>query len=280
VKFHNYNFNNAAALRDCPHCTFHTETDSGARTARTKGLRFYNVDRRIRYNYPFRGIFWDLDGSLTGLGPNTYATRDYPHLMFPECTLNKEVYDGIICDHTTQLRRIAFYDHQPTKDFQDDYMKIMQWDSNILEQYESNMSGYLEDLSKYTIVAEKDLRDPNNGYTAVFATGHTYKYHYGTILNFDAMKVELSERWQPSDKDVFLYHNFTDKRVYINVTIDDVQKPNGTLLGTPSLYQTGYNLVFNETDPMEFRMVVNGKQGNERRRRTIQIDAARCWGTC
>jgi hypothetical protein len=141
-RFHNYNFNKAAALKDCPHCTSYLETDSGARTTKVSGLRFYNVDRRIQYQWPYRGIFWDLDGSLTGVGTNSYATRDYPHLMWPECTLKKDTHDGIVCDSRTQLRRISMYDHVPYWDFQYDYLKIYQWDQSVQDQY-SDINVYL-----------------------------------------------------------------------------------------------------------------------------------------
>jgi len=43
------------------------------------------VPRRIKYQFPFREIINDLDGSLTGLGANTWATYAYPHTDQPEC---------------------------------------------------------------------------------------------------------------------------------------------------------------------------------------------------
>ena len=66
ARFYNYNFNEAAALGECSHCFHPAATDSGARTYKTSRLEFTDVTRRIKYQYPFRGIFHDLDGSLTG----------------------------------------------------------------------------------------------------------------------------------------------------------------------------------------------------------------------
>ena len=66
ARFYNYNFNEAAALGDCSHCFHPAATDSGARTYTTSRLEFTDVTRRIKYQYPQRGIFHDLDGSLTG----------------------------------------------------------------------------------------------------------------------------------------------------------------------------------------------------------------------
>ena len=80
-KFYNYDFNSAAALSDCAHCWHPASTDMGARTITTENLYFdeATVPRRIGYSYPFRGIFADMDGSLTGLGENTWATMDLSH---------------------------------------------------------------------------------------------------------------------------------------------------------------------------------------------------------
>jgi len=65
--FFNFNWNDAAALGTCSHCFHPAATDSGARTVRTTGLGFDNtVTKRIRYQSPWRAIFHDLDGSLTG----------------------------------------------------------------------------------------------------------------------------------------------------------------------------------------------------------------------
>jgi hypothetical protein len=80
ARFYNYDFNSAAALGDCSHCFHPASTDSGARTYTTKRLEFTDVDRRIKYQYPERGIFHDMDGSLTGLGADTYATKGHRHV--------------------------------------------------------------------------------------------------------------------------------------------------------------------------------------------------------
>lgn len=80
TRFYNYNFNEAAALGDCSHCFHPAATDSGARTYTTQRLEFTDVTRRIKYQYPERGIFHDMDGSLTGKGADTYATKGYKHV--------------------------------------------------------------------------------------------------------------------------------------------------------------------------------------------------------
>jgi hypothetical protein len=65
VQFFDYNWNNAAALGTCSHCFHDAATDSGARTVRISNLEYNNVNKRIRYQFPFRGIFLDQDGTTT-----------------------------------------------------------------------------------------------------------------------------------------------------------------------------------------------------------------------
>lgn len=79
AKFYNFDFNNAAALGDCSHCFHPASSDMGARTVALQNLEFTDVTKRINYQYPFRGIFWDRDGSLTGLGAGSWATPNWKH---------------------------------------------------------------------------------------------------------------------------------------------------------------------------------------------------------
>jgi len=101
AKFYNLDFNEAAALGDCSHC-FGPTQDSGARTFKTQGLVFdeETVPRKVRYQFPYAGIIHDLDGSLTGKGANSFASAYFRHLEVDECEVDKEVYDGVLCDDT------------------------------------------------------------------------------------------------------------------------------------------------------------------------------------
>jgi hypothetical protein len=81
TKFYNYDWNNAAALGTCSHCFHDAATDSGARTIRVKDLYFdTTVPKKIFYQTPWRAIFLDQTGELTGLGANTWAVPYWPHL--------------------------------------------------------------------------------------------------------------------------------------------------------------------------------------------------------
>lgn len=112
ARFYNYDWNTAAALGSCSHCFHDGATDSGARTVSFSGLYFdETVKRRIKYQFPFHAIYFDKDGTLTGKGPNTWATPHEKHHEVPECETDLDVYDGVVCDSSIEVRRLAFHNY-------------------------------------------------------------------------------------------------------------------------------------------------------------------------
>jgi hypothetical protein len=99
ARFFNFDWNQAAALSSCSHCFHPAATDSGARTIRFSNLSFdSSVQRIANYQYPWRAIFLDEDGSLTGKGPMSWATPYYAHHNQTECEYNETYYGGVFCD--------------------------------------------------------------------------------------------------------------------------------------------------------------------------------------
>lgn len=114
VNFFNFDVAEKAALGSCSHCFFADSTDSGARTVTFSNIHFdSSVTIKIRYQFPWRDIFYDTDGSLTGLGPNTWALPYFPHNDQPECITDMQVYDGLLCNSSVQVRRVVFYNFSP-----------------------------------------------------------------------------------------------------------------------------------------------------------------------
>jgi len=119
-------------LSTCSHCYHPQATDSGARTITTSNLKFDStVHTRIRYDYPYKAIFYDLDGTLTEKGPQTWATHHYPHLDVPECEHLEWVYNGVTCDNTAQVRRVAFRSATPNALFSGMEFRIVPYDENL-----------------------------------------------------------------------------------------------------------------------------------------------------
>ena len=115
VNFYNFNWNEAAALGSCSHCFHPAATDEGGRTVKFSGLYFHSsVTRKIKYQIPLSAIYADLDGTLTGLGPNTWATSYSKRHMWDACTYLEEEYGGVICDSSVEVRTIIFNKYTPS----------------------------------------------------------------------------------------------------------------------------------------------------------------------
>lgn len=90
---------------------------------------------------PWRSIFFDKTGSLTGKGPNSWFLAYWKHLLQPEC---EEAIGGIVCDSSVQVRRVAFWGMPDN--FYGMRLKIAKIDNDIVksmsaEEYET----YLDD---------------------------------------------------------------------------------------------------------------------------------------
>ena len=65
-----------------------------------------------------------------------------------------------------------------------------------------------------------------NAWTAPWVTGHKYKFSWGnTGVDFESVAIDVSERWQETDKPIYLIHNFTDVRAKMDVKVGP--KSNG-----------------------------------------------------
>jgi len=193
IKFYNFNWNDAAAIGSCSHCFREDATDSGARTAKFEGLFFDStVDRRIRYQAPRRAIFHDLDGSLTGKGPNSWATAPFAHHDQPECEQDLEVMDGWTCDDTVQIRRVAFHAGKPSAHLRGMGLKVLRYDDDLLAAQE-DLDAYIDDVGNYGSIDFKLNKDPSNGWATPFVTGHKYKLHWGQSgVDFEGMTADVS----------------------------------------------------------------------------------------
>ena len=88
--------------------------DTDADTVRFSGLEFdeATVPQRIGWTTYRKGIFHDLDGSLTGMGADSWATTYWKHNDWASssaCVIDNDKYDGLICDSTVTVRKVLFY---------------------------------------------------------------------------------------------------------------------------------------------------------------------------
>jgi len=110
AKFFRYNINNAAALSSCSHCWHDASTDSGARmvTFTTITMDPTTVTLKARFETPFRAIFYDTDGSLTGKGADSWMIPYWKHNDWSASCEKVETTkvnggatnEGLLCDNT------------------------------------------------------------------------------------------------------------------------------------------------------------------------------------
>jgi hypothetical protein len=151
----------------------------------------------VLYTTPWRTIFHDLDGTMTEKGADSWFVPYWKHLLQPECE-NKPEWGGIVCDGTVEVRRIAFWG-MPANFF-GMRMKILQLDrSTESSMNDAAFEEYIHSDSNYSLVPFKDKKDPSSAWAMPFVTNHRYRIHWESGLDFDSMKIEMSERWQIED---------------------------------------------------------------------------------
>jgi hypothetical protein len=99
ISFYNFNWNEAAAFGSCSHCWHPQTSDQGARQYDVSNMYLdESVTRVFKYGTPFNGIYHDLDGSVTGLGPDSWATHFEASHIVPECQMDLIKWDGHVCN--------------------------------------------------------------------------------------------------------------------------------------------------------------------------------------
>lgn len=255
TSFHNFDFNDAAALGDCSHCWHPASTDMGARTVSTRNLSFDDstVTKRVRYQYPGRGIFWDMDGTLTGLGADSWAVGNWPHLEeATQCSVS-DLHTGLICDNTVQVRQIYFDSYSPSHfDNMDEFVRQLLpiKETELKEASDDELDvfkAYIEDDDQFS-----QLWMIKKVWAAPFVTSYRYHIRWGKALDFDFMAMHLSDRWQTTDKSVIFHSKHIDVREEINFYNMDngnVQIANMTYFDDAT---SGSNYVYNMTTKGEY----------------------------
>ena len=160
-----------------------------------------------------------MDGTLTGLTADSYATPNWKHNLWePSCSVAEEdKYNGIICDNTVQVRQIYFNNYSPSHfDNQDEFIAQLDlsFEKSLKEQSDDNndaFQAYIEDDNNFS-----QLWMVKNIWAAPFVTGKRYNIRWGTGLDFEDMQMHLSERWLDSDFHVMLHSTHIDVREEIN----------------------------------------------------------------
>jgi hypothetical protein len=320
ASFYRYDKTNSAALSSCSHCWHDAATDSGARTLTLENNVYdtTTVTLKARFETPFNAIFYDVDGTTTGKGAKSWM---FPYQKHNEWTASCEkldnmksngasVNEGLACDNTVQVRRIAFHGYDPSS-FYMVAMHLSQWDADqasalnaewkaandaITEEEDRNANWAITGLNtwrnsatNYAQIAFKSKNDPANSWAVPFVTGHRYMIWWSTeLLDWTTMKYDISEKWQPEDLNVRFFHPYGEVRAggfptsYTDALGATQQVVLNSMKDTAEAdWKSGDNLMdfpFDEelvpANPQELEWIVNGKDMENRK--TITMTAWRC----
>lgn len=130
--------------------------------------------------------------------------------------------------------------------------------------------AYVKDLNNYSSAYMTVLQDPMYAWAIPYVTGHKYRFFFDKgQIDLTSIKIEVSERWTPSDKYVLFNLPYTDPREDIDFfTKYDINYssanamtyfiPNYTLdQSTYANWKSGYNYNDN-TAKKELNFVITG----------------------
>jgi hypothetical protein len=158
-------------------------------------------------------------------------------------------------------------------------MKILKIDGIEWDQSAPQAKiDYFNTTENYAVVPFKPKLDPANAWAIPFVTGHTYKIHWQYGLDFEKFQITRSPKWLETDKNVHLVFNFTDVREKVEVMAGGEIIENKTLISkAASKWETGDNVIYNDTAVREIHLNVNGKNAS---RSIIKMVGYRCVGSC
>lgn len=151
------------------------------------------------------------------------------------------MFDGVTCDDTVEIRRVAFYGYSPDH-FRGMTMNILPYD-NAMVLGLADKQAYIDDSANYSGIFWKEKLKPGNSWAVPFVTGHKYRITWANDLDYTNMRVQVSEKWEADDADTFFMLPFVDAREAINVTDTDtgLQIMDKSLLEPKNTWTTGFN---------------------------------------
>jgi hypothetical protein len=176
------------------------------------------------------------------------------------------------------VRRITFDAYSPNI-FEGMEMKILKYDDDLIDSMNTTtFENYLTLGESYSDVPFKPKKDPSNAWAMPYVTGHKYKVHWRSGLDWMKMRMTMSERWSVSDKDVYIVMNFTDIRAAIDMVTPAGNVSNATLLNVAKKdWESGHNVVYNDTETREIHIIANGVNYLKN---PVTMNAYRCIGPC
>jgi hypothetical protein len=249
--------------------------DTDADTVRFSGLEFDDatVPRRIRWTTYRKGIFHDEDGSLTGLGADSWASTYWKHNDWTGidanweagCKIVNDTYDGFICDNSHTIRKILFY--APSGGSADGRpLFLWQWDDAYIESMTDDEHYlYYSHDENATRVNYEAKKNPEKHWTVPFIIPkfgeHKFYGRWGYGHDFEKMTLERNNAlWTAEDGEIKFIMPFYAIReaIYFDDSLGD-RHVNESWFNTDSSMCDNlvYNETHNETAAKNFSVRVN-----------------------
>ena len=167
------NYQEKGVISGCNGCPGEKQ---GGNTFRFERLAFYNSDKRTSWTAPFKQIFFDLDGTLTGYVNGTTT----PHYKFHEnshCWKDEDgKFDGgTVCDGSVRVRKFQVDGHSPRE---------LNWQSFVF--HPMNQPEY-SDVIEY--MRGKDVV----GWVATLVTSQWYEASVDTLVDWRSFRFRYGE---------------------------------------------------------------------------------------
>ena len=289
AKFHNFDIAQLQyPLADESHSFKSPTRDTGARITQLKKLFFNSTSsKQILWNIPYTGMYEILDDTLTGQS-NVFVSAYWPHLLTPECTDQRTIFNSIVCTPEVKMRRIAFSNLEPLSIFSGLNLTVTRISgSSIFSEtitFENGTTEIIPISSSIYMQKGGKNKDPALAWNVPFVTGYSYNVHWDNTP-VDWLSMSIEQYTFAGDEYVHLVMNFTDNRENFTVS----RGPSGnadtnikvsnlaTFTGSESSGTFKWN---SNTNPGIFEMIINGIQGNADQFGNITVTAYPCIGNC
>ncbi|CAK63336.1 unnamed protein product (macronuclear) [Paramecium tetraurelia] len=218
IRIYNYG-SNTALIESCSVCWNVKLWVQGGKNTQFFNVKAYHSDtaNRIFWQKHRREIFWDQDGSISGVSGGAYIIPYKKHIDgIPGCVNHPEDFwdNSIICAmNQVTIRDVLVNNPTPEQDFTGVDMKLYRLDStNIALKMDANI-----DESKFiegeTMKIIKKSHDVKQSFASIFATGFTYNVHFKFGASDPlSMGIFASPYFNQNDDAVILRFNYSANR--------------------------------------------------------------------
>ena len=217
------NYGDNGAIAGCNECLADDSLSQGGFTIRTNNLKFVNSHKRLLHTAPFKEIWMDMDGSLTGQ-VNASVTFARAHNQWAECRVDATgaLDFGLVCDPSVRIRRVQF-DGVTPKEM--DFLYMLYTQATGLGQISGIPAGQQPGSAGIGFLPKEIY-----GWVMPMVTSHFYSATWLTRMDWRTIKIRYSEPdyvrslaidGQAEAEFIGLQFNYTDYRHNFAVVSSD-----------------------------------------------------------